>query len=67
MATEAIVLADSFDFVLIILLVRYDLDLAFALHIFFIPDCTVGFGVTPNLLALADFTASRDFHSALKI
>lgn len=36
-------------------------------HIFFHPDFTVGFGVSPNQLALVDFTTSRDFHSALKI
>jgi len=67
-ATETMVLADSlFLLFLIFLLTRYDLYLAFAVHIFFHPDYTVGFGVSPNQPKLADSTASRDFHSALKI
>ncbi len=33
----------------------------------FIQTLTVGFGITPNLLALAGFTAGRDLHPALKI
>ena len=43
-----------------------------AQHIFFHPDYTVGFGVAPNLRiaaagsALADCTADREFHPALK-
>ena len=38
------------------------------LHIFFHPDYTVGFGVSPNqpLARVADFTASGEFHPALK-
>ena len=38
------------------------------LHIFFHPDYTVGFGVSPNQLLsqVADFTASGEFHPALK-
>ena len=36
--------------------------------IFFHPDYTVGFGVSPNhTLRLAGFTAGRDLHPALKI
>ena len=37
--------------------------------IFFHPDYTVGFGITPNPAAarLADYTADREFHPALKI
>jgi len=66
-ATDAIVLTDSLELLFIFLLTRYDLDLAFAFHIFFHPDFTVGLGVSPNQLARADFTASRDLHSALKI
>jgi len=36
--------------------------------IFFHPDYTVGFGITPNPAAarLADYTADREFHPALK-
>ena len=35
--------------------------------IFFHPDYTVGFGVTPNhAFRLAGFTAGRKFHPALK-
>jgi hypothetical protein len=34
---------------------------------FFHPDFTVGTGIKPVLLALADFTADREFHPALKI
>ena len=38
------------------------------LHIFFHPDYTVGFGVSPNqpFARVADFTASGEFHPALK-
>lgn len=32
-----------------------------------IQTLTVGFGITPNLLSLAGFTAGRDLHPALKI
>ena len=37
--------------------------------IFFHPDYTVGFGITPNPAAarLAGYTADREFHPALKI
>lgn len=45
--------------------------------IFFHPDYTVGFGISPNpdlnlcqvlrIAALADYTADREFHPALKI
>ena len=36
--------------------------------IFSHPDCTVGFGITPNhALRLAGFTAGRESHPALKI
>ena len=40
-------------------------------HIFFHPDfcitaVTVGFGITPNQLARADYTAGEEFHLALK-
>jgi hypothetical protein len=35
--------------------------------IFFHPDYTVGVGVKPTLLALADYTAGRDLHPALKM
>jgi hypothetical protein len=37
--------------------------------IFCIPDYTVGFGVAPNppLARVADFTAGREFHPALKM
>ena len=34
---------------------------------FFHPDSTVGTGIKPVQLALADFTAGREFHPALKI
>ena len=34
---------------------------------FFHPDYTVGTGITPVQLALADFTAGRELHPALKI
>ena len=35
--------------------------------IFFHPDYTVGFGITPNhAFPLADFTANREFHPAPK-
>ena len=34
--------------------------------IFFHPDCTVGTGITPVQLSLADFTAGRELHPALK-
>jgi hypothetical protein len=38
------------------------------LTIFFHPDFTVGFGVSPNhAFRLAGCTAGRDFHTALKI
>ena len=38
------------------------------LFIFFHPDYTVGFGVTPNhAFRLAGFTAGRELHPALKI
>ena len=38
------------------------------MYIFFHPDFTVGFGVTPNLQKLlAGYTAGRDFHPALKM
>ena len=43
-------------------------DPANALPIFFHPDYTVGFGIAPNhALRLADCTADREFHPALKI
>lgn len=36
--------------------------------IFFHPDCTVGFGVSPNhALRLVGYTTGRDFHPALKM
>ena len=35
--------------------------------IFFHPDYTVGTGITPVQLALADFTAGRELRPALKI
>jgi len=36
--------------------------------LFFHPDFTVGFGVSPNQpLRFADFTAGRELHPALKI
>ncbi len=42
----------------------------FQTHIFFHPDYTVGFGVAPNqrtqLRPVADYTASEEFHPALK-
>ena len=34
--------------------------------LFFHPDCTVGIGISPIQLALADFTAGRELHPALK-
>ena len=34
--------------------------------VFFHPDCTVGTGISPVQLALADFTAGRELHPALK-
>ena len=37
-----------------------------AAAIFFHPDCTVGTGITPVQLSLADFTAGRELHPALK-
>ncbi len=38
------------------------------LLIFFHPDCTVGFGITPNhALRLVGFTTGRELHPALKI
>ncbi len=37
-----------------------------AIRIFFHPDFTVGSGVTPDLPKLADFTAGREIHPALK-
>jgi hypothetical protein len=42
---------------------------AYDIHIsivFYHPDFTVGSGITPLRLALADFTAGRDFHPAPK-
>ena len=37
-------------------------------RIFFHPDCTVGFGITPNhALRLVGFTTGRESHPALKI
>lgn len=33
---------------------------------FFHPDFTVGIGIAPIQLALADFTAGRELHPALK-
>ena len=33
---------------------------------FFHPDFTVGVGISPTQLALADYTAGRESHSALK-
>ena len=37
-------------------------------YIFFHPDCTVGFGITPNhARRLAGFTAGGEFRPALKI
>ena len=39
-----------------------------AATIFFHPDYTVGFGITPNhALRLVGYTTGRDFHPALKI
>ena len=36
-------------------------------RIFFHPDCTVGFGITPNhALRLVGFTTGRELHPALK-
>jgi len=35
-------------------------------NVFFHPDYTVGYGITPYLLSLADFTADREFHPAPK-
>ena len=36
--------------------------------IFFHPDCTVGFGVTPNhALRLVGYTTGRELHPALKM
>ena len=36
--------------------------------IFFHPDCTVGFGVSPNhALRLVGYTTGRELHPALKI
>ena len=36
--------------------------------IFFHPDCTVGIGIAPiQRYALADFTAGRELHPALKM
>ena len=40
---------------------------AVSYKIFFHPDCTVGTGITPVQLALADFTAGRELRPALKI
>lgn len=41
---------------------------SYIIKIFSHPDCTVGFGVTPNhALRLAGFTAGRESHPALKI
>ena len=38
------------------------------IHIFFHPDYTVGFGVTPNhALRLVGYTTGRESHPALKI
>ena len=38
------------------------------IRIFFHPDFTVGIGIAPiQRIALADFTAGREFHPALKI
>ena len=42
--------------------------LAFLSFIFFHPDCTVGFGVSPNhALRLVGYTTGRELHPALKI
>ena len=42
--------------------------LVFLSFIFFHPDCTVGFGITPNhALRLVGFTTGRELHPALKI
>mgnify|MGYP001700337119 CR=1 FL=1 len=46
---------------------RPDIPPAPPKKIFFHPDCTVGTGITPVQLSLADFTAGREFHPALKI
>ncbi len=35
-------------------------------HIFSHPDFTVGTGISPVQLTLADFTAGQEFHLALK-
>ena len=35
--------------------------------IFFHPDFTVGFGIAPNQLSLADYTAGWEINPALKI
>ena len=41
---------------------------SYASNIFFHPDYTVGFGVTPNhALRLVGYTTGRDLHPALKI
>ena len=38
------------------------------IHIFFHPDYTVGFGITPNhALRLVGYTTGRESHPALKI
>ncbi len=37
------------------------------MSIFFHPDCTVGMGIAPIQPKLADFTAGRELHPALKI
>jgi len=35
--------------------------------VFFHPDCTVGFGISPNhALRLVGYTTGREFHPALK-
>ena len=36
-------------------------------YIFFHPDYTVGTGITPVQLTLADYTAGRESHPALKM
>ena len=42
--------------------------LVFLSFIFFHPDCTVGFGVSPNhALRLVGYTTGRELHPALKI
>ena len=47
--------------------VKFNMMCAITHKIFFHPDYTVGFGITPNQLSLVDFTTGGESHPAPKI